>query len=268
MTTGLKALVPGADYSDSAVGTIGPYTSVDLEGLFDLRVDHEYGRYNHAGLNANPCLLNRASPPTYTSGHMQTTAVGQMAFPHGPLHNSDNTMFGIFEIHRVGGSIPQSPCGLSISTSPHMRGQFLFANGPNFLRLYTYTRAAPDNFLSAGTQRFASYTLPGGGSLDNQMALVVGVIRNGAGLDLYIPGVNAAAPVGTLSLTGSDLVFFGSEPAQQNFHDLRYRASGFAGSTEKLRCFGYAHRALSLSEINTLHADLTAYYATHSLTFI
>lgn len=265
--TGLKALVPGADYSASSIGVIGPYTTVDLEGLFDLRVSHERSRYNHADFGTQPCLVNRAALPTWAAGHVQTTAAGQVIFPDGPLHNSDNTMLAIFEVHRAGGAIPQSPAGISI-TSPNLRGQFLFANGPNFLRLYTYTRAAPDNFLSAGTQRFASYTLPTGGSLDNQMVMVVGVLRNGAGLDLYVPGVNAAAPVGTLSLTASDLFFVGSEAAQNNFHDLRYKTSAFVGSTEKTRCVGYAHRALTLAEINTLHADLTAYYVTHGLTFI
>lgn len=266
--TGLKALVPGADYSANSVGVIGPYTTVpDLKGLFDLRVSHEHARYNHAFFGARPCLLNRAAPPTFSTGHMSTTAIGQIAFPDGPLHNSDNTIFAIFEAHRAGGALPQSPGGISI-TSPNLRGQFMLSNGPNYLYVYTYTRSAPDNFLSSGTQRFARYLYPANGSLDNQMIFVVGVIRNGAGLDLYVPGIDAAAPLATLSLTGSDLVFFGAEAAQNNFHDLRYRSSAYAGSTEKTRCFGYAHKALSLSEINQLHADLTAYYATHSLTFI
>lgn len=258
---GQKALVTGADYSANSIGVIGPYTTVPLKGLFDLRISHEWARYNHAGFDLRPCLVNRAAPPTWASGHVSSTAVGQIVFPDGPLHNSDNTIFGIFEAHRAGGALPQSPFGTSISTSPNMRGQLLIANGPNHLRFYTYTRAAPDNFLSAGTQRFATYQYPTGGSLDNVFIFVVGVLRNGAGMDLYVPGVNAAAPVGTLSLTGSDLFFAGAEPAQQNFHELRYRTSAFIGSTEKTRCFGYDHRALSLSEINQLHTDLKAYYA-------
>ena len=97
------------------------------------------------------------------------------------------------------------------------------------------------------------------------MIFVVGVVRNGAGIDLYVPGINAAAPLGTLSLTASDRVFFGVESSQKNFYDLRYMASAYAGSAEKIRCFGYAHRALSLSEINQLHADLKTYYDNLSL---
>ena len=267
--TGIRALVNGADYSAETTGVVGPYTSVDgIKGLFDLRVSHERSRYNHAHLGAEPCLLNRASPATFTSGHMQTTAVGQMLFPEGPLHNSDNTMFAIFEAHRAGGAAPQSPCGLSTSVGPNLRGQFMFGNGTNYLNLYTYTRADPDNFLVSGAQRNARYLYPTNGSLDNQMIFAAGVIRNGVGLDLYIPGVNDSAALGSVALTGSDLVFFGTEPGTKNVYDLRYRASAFVGNTEKLLCFGYAHSALSLAEINQLHTDLTAYYATHSLTFI
>jgi hypothetical protein len=267
--TGFLATIPGADYSASSVGVIGPYTAVpNLRGLFDLRESHARARYNHGVFGGRPCLLNRAAPPTWTAGHVVTTAVGQLAFPEGPLHDADNTIFGIFEAHRAGGAIPQSPFGVSVSTSPNMRGQFLMANGPNFLRAYTYTRADPNNFLSAGTQRFASWQYPTNGSLDNQMIFAAAVIRNGVSIDLYVPGVNAAAPVGTLALTASDRVYFGSEPGQVNFHDLRYRTSAFIGSTERTRCFGYAHRALSLAEINQLRAELTAFYATKSLTFI
>lgn len=267
--TGLKALIDGADYSANSIGVIGPYTTVaDLKGLFDLRVGHERARYNHAFFGARPCLLNRAAAPTWSAGHMQTTAVGQMSFPDGPLHNSDNTMFAIFEAHRAGGAAPQSPCGLSISTGANLRGQFMFGNGTNYLNCYTYTRADPDNFLVSGTQRNARYLYPTNGSLDNQMIFAAGVIRNGVGVDLYIPGVNDAAALGSVALTGSDRVFFGTEPGTKNVYDLRYRASAFVGNTEKLRCFGYAHKALSLAEINQLHADLTAYYATHSLTFV
>jgi hypothetical protein len=266
---GLLATVSGADYSANNVGVIGPYTSVTgLKGLFDLRESHARARYNHGVFGGRPCLLNRVAPPTWTSGHVSTTSVGQLTFPDGPLHDADNTIFAIFEAHRAGGAIPQSPFGVSISTAPNMRGQFLLANGPNFLRAYTYTRTDPNNFLAAGTQRFASYQYPTNGSLDNQMIFVVAVIRNGAGIDIYVPGVNAAAPVGTLALTASDRVFFGTDLAAKNVNDQRYKTSAYIGSTEKTRCVGYAHRALSLSEINQLRADLTAYYATKSLTFV
>lgn len=266
--TGFKAIVSEADYSDNNVGVIGPYTSVALDGLFDLRVSHERSRHNHAGFEARPCLLNRASPPAFQAGHMETDAVGELSFPHGPLHDADNTMFGIFEAHRAGGALPQSPLGVSISGSPNQRGQLMFANGPNFLRLYTYMRSDPDNFLTFGTQRYVSYQYPTNGSLDNRMIFVAGVIRNGAGIDLYIPGVDDTAPVATLSLTASDRVFFGAEDAQANTHDTRYRASAYAGSTEKVRCFGYAQRALSLSDIVQVHGDLMSYYSGHSLSFI
>lgn len=266
--TGLRATISGADFSADNVGVIGPYTSVNLDGLFDLRVSHERARHNHASPGASPCLLNRASPPTFQAGHMATNAVRQLIFPAGPLHNADNTMFGIFEAHRAGGAAPQAPLGLSISGSPNLRGQFLLANGPNYLRTYTYTRTDPNNFLAAGTQRYASYQLPTNGSLDNQMIFAVGVIRNGAGVDLYIPGINAAAPVGTVAIPAGEGVFFGSDAASNNIYDLWYRASAYAGSAEKTRCFGYAHRALSLSEINQVYADLKSYYAAHALSFV
>jgi hypothetical protein len=265
---GLLATNPSADYSASSVGVIGPYTAVtNLKGLFDLRDSHARARYNHGVFGGRPCLLNRAAPPTWSAGHVSTTAVGQLTFPDGPLHDADNTIFAIFEAHRAGGAIPQSPFGISLA-SPNLRGQFLIANGPNFLRAYTYTRTDPSNFLAAGTQRFASYQYPTNGSLDNQMIFAACVLRNGAGLDIYVPGVNAAAPVATLALTASDHFFVGSEAAQTNFHDLRYKTSAYIGSTEKTRCAGYAHRALTLSEINQLHAELTAFYTTKSLTFI
>lgn len=265
--TSLKATVAGADFSAENVGVIGPYTSVTLDGLFDLRINHERSRHNHAGFGARPCLLNRASPPVFQTGHMETDAVGELAFPHGPLHDADNTIFGIFEAHRAGGALPQSPFGLSISGSPNQRGQFMMANGPNFLRVYTYTRTDPDNFLTFGAQRFASYQYPTNGSLDNQMIFAAAVLRNNTSVDLYIPGIDAAAPVSSTAIPSGEGVFFGSDD-QPNIHDVRYRASAFQGSTEKVRCFGYARRALSLAEVNQLHADLTAYYTGKSLTFV
>lgn len=265
---GLLATDADADYSSDPVGVIGPYTTVTgLKGLFDLTGSHARSRFNHAEFGSSPCLVNRAAPPTWAADHVATTAVGQIIFPDGPLHDSDNTIFAIFEAHRVGGALPQSPVGLSVIT-PQQRGQLMIANGSNHLRFYTYTKTDPNNFGVFGTQRYATYQYPTNGSLDNQMIMVVGVFRNGAGLDLYIPGVNAAAPVGALAITAADRIFFGAEAAQINFHDLRYKTSAYIGSTEKVRCFGYAHKALTLAEVNQLHTDLTTYYSAKSMPFI
>lgn len=267
MATGL--IIPGADYSTENVGTVGPYTAVSgLDGLFDLRISHDWARYNHADAGKRPCLLTRPNPPVFTTGHMQTTAVGQMFFPDGPLHNADNTMFGIFEAHRTGGVLGQAPLGLSISGTPAQRGQFIFGNGPNNLRIFTFTKTDPNNFSVFGTQRSVTYVYPTNGSLDNQMIFAACVLRNGAGIDLYIPGVNNAAPVATLALTAADRFYFGNDALAVNVNDVRYRASASVGSTERTRCFGYARRALSLTEINQLHTDLRAYYTPKSLPFI
>lgn len=269
--------IPGADFSADPAGFIGPYVSVPgLTGLFDLTGSAKRAVVNHAYDGAPPAVYNRASPPTFAAGHVETDAVREWSFPDAPVNSGENTFFAVMEIHRAGGALPQSGMGLSVSTTaassgqPNQHGQLLLANGPNFLRVYSWVFPTEEiTGSSIGGQRVCSYLMPTDGSLDNEFVFVMVVAKSGDGtnagsIEIFIPGVNGATPVATLSLAATDYIAFNPS----TLHDQRWCMNAWASTPQKARCAGYAPLALTGAQGMTLADELRAYYAAKSLAFI